>query len=98
MEFFDFLKTEEQGRSKAINLKDKVVGRHSQLCFVKRMLGKEVTNVEQQEASNKDIKERDGIFGKLEKIDAHIKSKDFLPRFDFSAAQNSLFGDYYKRI
>jgi len=93
MGFFDFEKVGERGGGKNVNLKDQVTGRRLQLCFVKRMLGDKVSDVEQQEAVNKDIKERDGIFEKLEKLDTRLKAEypyDFIPRFDFSNTHEAI--------
>lgn len=56
---------------------DKFIGRHEELCLIRKLLGEEVPDLEIQIAKNKDTSEREDILSRLGEIEGYIKSKDF---------------------
>ncbi|MBM2817953.1 MAG: hypothetical protein HW401_543 [Parcubacteria group bacterium] len=82
---FNFFKTKKEER-----VKNKFMGRHQQLCSVKKFLGEEVPTLELQIATNKDISERDEIIKKLEEVEKYISSDMFTNRLDVESVNKDM--------
>jgi hypothetical protein len=94
MPLFNFLKTKkDQG---AVS---KFIGRHQQVCTIKKFLGEEVPDLELQIATNKDNSERDEIIAKVVEAEKYIASDMFTNRFDVESVNKDmreLIGDGYQ--
>jgi hypothetical protein len=85
--------------SKGSETSSNFVGRHQQLCNVKKFLGEEVPVLELQIATNKDISEREELIKKLEEVEKYISSDMFTNRFDVESVNKDmreLIDDGYK--
>ena len=87
MGIFDFLKT----KKKEV-LENKFVGRHQQVCFVREMLGQEISSLEQQIATNKDNSERSEILERLESLEAYMKSEFYTTHYDVASTFDKIRG------
>jgi hypothetical protein len=82
MALFDFLKNKKE--------ENKFVGRHQQLCSVKKFLGEEIPVLELQMATNKDNSEREEIIKKLQKEEEYINSDMFTNYFDVESVNKGV--------
>lgn len=86
MGIFDFLKTKKEP------IENKFVGRHQQACFVRKMLGQEISSLERQIATNKDNSERSEILERLESLEAYIKSEFYTTHYDVASTFDKIRG------
>lgn len=85
MGIFNFFKDK-----KTETVEDKFIGRHQQACFVREMLGQEISSLERQIASNKDNSERSEILEKLESLEAYMKSEFYTTQYDVASTFNKI--------
>ncbi len=89
--YFIWNKNKKRGTSSTgSGISNKFVGRHQQLCNVKKFLGEEVPVLEIQIATNIDISERDELVKKLEEVEKYISSDMFTNRFDVESVNKDM--------